>query len=92
MDDRKASNRAPSHGWVRRRRRVRFYDKGISLKWFLAILAAALLASLLLIAFGGLFENLDDKTYRPKDIERKYHEMQRMKEAADRQQTSSSGQ
>ncbi len=91
MDDRKASSRAPSHGWVRRRRRVRIYDKGISLKWFIAILAAALLASLLLIAFGGLFENLDDKTYRPKDIERKYHEMQRMKEAAEKQPSPSSG-
>lgn len=91
MDNPKAANRAPSPGWVRRRRRVRVYDKGITLKWFFAILAAAILASLLLIAFGGLFDNLEDKSYRPKDIERKYHEMQRMKEAAEKHQPPASG-
>jgi hypothetical protein len=42
--------------------------------------------SLFLIAFGGLFDNLEDKSYRPKDIERRYHELQKMKEAVEKEQ------
>lgn len=92
MDNHKATDRAASPGWVRRKKRVRVRESGISLKRLLVILAAAALASLLLVFLGGLFENLEDKSYRPKDIERKYHEMQQMKEAVEKQRSSSSGQ
>jgi hypothetical protein len=92
MDNLKAPDGAASAGWVRRRKRVRVYQKRITRKWFLAILAAAAVASWLLIVFGGLFDNLEDRSYRPKDIERQYHEMRQMKEAAEKQRSSSSGQ
>jgi hypothetical protein len=91
MDNLKATGSAAPPGWERRKKRVRVYKKRITLKWFLAILAAAVLVSLFLIAFGGLFDNLEDKSYRPKDIERKYHEMQQMKEAAEKERSPSSG-
>jgi hypothetical protein len=91
MDNLKATGSAASSGWVRRRKRVRVYQKRITLKWFLAVLAAAAVVSWLFIAFGGLFDGIEDKSYRPKDIERKYHEMRQMKEAAEKQQSPSSG-
>ena len=86
MDDLKATDRAASPGWVRRKKRVRVYEQGITLKRLLAILAAAAIVSLLLIFLGGLFENLEDKSYRPMDIERRYHELQKMKEAVEKEQ------
>jgi hypothetical protein len=86
MDKLKDTGNAALSGWARRKKRVRVYKKRITLKWFLAILATAVLVSLLLIAFGGLFDNLEDKSYRPRDIERKYHDMQRMKEAVEKEQ------
>ena len=86
MDNLKATGSAASSGWERRKKRVRVYTKRITLKWFIAILAAAVLVSLLLIAFGGLFDTLEDESYRPKDIERRYHELQKMKEAVEKEQ------
>jgi hypothetical protein len=86
MDNLKATGSAAPSGWERRKKRVRVYKKRITLKWFLAILAAAALVSLFLIAFGGLFDSLEDKSYRPKDIERRYHELQKMKEAVEKEQ------
>ena len=91
MDETRADERAASSGLVRKRRRVRAKGRGITWKWFLVILAAAALTSLILVCFAGIFENLEDRSYRPKDIERTYHEMQRMKEAAEKQTYSSSG-
>jgi cell division protein FtsB len=86
MDNLKATGSATPSRWKRRKKRVRVYKKRITLKWFLAILAAAVLVSLFLIAFGGLFDNLEDTSYRPKDIERQYHELQKMKEAVEKEQ------
>lgn len=91
MDELKATDRTAPPGWVRRKKRVRVYEKGITLKRLLAILAAAAVVSLLLISLGELFENLEDKSYRPKDIERKYYEMQQMKEAVEKGRSPSSG-
>jgi hypothetical protein len=91
MGNFKATDGDASAGWVRRRKRVRIYQKRITRKWFLAILAAAAVASWLLIVFGGLFDNIEDKTYRPKDIERQYHEMRQMKEAAEQGRPPLSG-
>jgi hypothetical protein len=79
MDNPKATGNAASSGWERRKKRVRVYPKRIAWKWLLAILAAAVLVSLLLIAVGGLFNSLEDNSYRPKDIERQYRELQKMK-------------
>jgi hypothetical protein len=91
MDNLKATGCAASSGWERRKKRVRVYQKRITRKWFLAILAAAAVVSWLFIAFGGLFDNLEDKSYRPKDIERQYHEMRQMKEATEKARFPASG-
>ncbi|OPY09444.1 MAG: hypothetical protein A4E67_00817 [Syntrophaceae bacterium PtaB.Bin038] len=91
MDDLKATGRPASSGGGLRKRRVRVHRSGLTLKRFLVILAAAILTSLLVVALGSVFDIPEDNTYRPKDIERRYYEMQRMKDAVDRQQTSSSG-
>lgn len=85
MGEIRATDRTAPPAWKRRKKRVRVYEKGITLKRLLAILAAAAIVSLLLVSFGGLFENLEDKSYRPKDIERRYHELQKMKEAVEKE-------
>lgn len=85
MDDLRTSDRAAPPGWVRRKKRVRVYEKGLTLKRFLVILAASILVSLLLVAFGLIFDIPEDKAYRPKDIEGRYHELQKMKEAVQKE-------
>jgi hypothetical protein len=86
MDSPKVAGSAATNAWEHRKRRVRVYKKRMTLKWFLAILAVALVVSMLLVAFGGLFESLEDQSYRPKDIERRYHELYKMKEAVEKGQ------
>lgn len=86
MDEVKTTDRAAPPGLMRKRRRARPRAKGITWKWFLVILAAAALASVVIVAFGGLFDGLEDKSYRPMDIERRYHELQKMKEAVQKEQ------
>lgn len=86
MDEPRVTDRAASPGGMRRKKRVRVRGKGITWKWFLVILAAAALASVVIVAFGGLFDGLEDKSYRPMDIERRYHELQKMKEAVQKEQ------
>ncbi|NPV05551.1 MAG: hypothetical protein HPY67_12550 [Syntrophaceae bacterium] len=85
MNDLKAAGRTASSGGGLRKRRIRVPRSGLTLKRFLLILAAAVLTSLLVVALGGVFDIPEDRTYRPRDIERKYHEMQRMKEAVEKQ-------
>ena len=91
MDDVKTTDRAAPPGMMRKRKRVRTHGKGITWKWFLVIFAAAALTSLLLVSFAGVFETLEDRSYRPKDIERQYHEMQKMKSAVEKQQSAPDG-
>ena len=91
MDDVKTTDRTAPPGLIRKRRRVRSHGRGITWKWFLLILAAAALTSLFLVSFAGVFETLEDRSYRPKDIERQYHEMQKMKTAVEKQQSASDG-
>jgi hypothetical protein len=86
MDSPKVAGSTEASAWERRKKRVRVYKKRITLKWFLAIVVAAVSVSLLLISFGGLFESLEDQSYRPKDIERRYHELYKMKEAVEKGQ------
>ena len=86
MDDLRTSDRDAPPGWVRRKKRVRVYEKGLTLKRFLVILAASVLVSLLLVALGGLFDTFEDKSYQPKDIERRYYDLQKKKEAIEKGQ------
>ena len=85
MDEPRVTDRAASPVWVRKRRRVRIRGKAITWKWFLVILAAAAIASVMIVAFGGLFDGLEDHAYRPMDIERRYHELQKMKETVQKE-------
>jgi hypothetical protein len=86
MDSPKAAGSTEASAWERRKRQVRVYKKRITLKWFLAILIISVVVSLLLISLQGLFSSLvtDDTVYRPKDIERRYHDLQRMKDSVEK--------
>ncbi len=86
MDSPKIAGSTAMSAWARRKRQVRVHKKRIPLKWFLAILVLSVVVSLLLISFQGLFSSpvADDKAYRPKDIEGRYHEFQRMKHSVEK--------
>ncbi|GEM_PF-922034 len=85
MNDPKAAARTASSGGGLRKRRIRVPRSGLTLRRFLFILAAAVLTSLLVVALGGIFDIPEDRTYQPKDIERRYYELQKMKEAVQRE-------
>jgi hypothetical protein len=86
MDSPKAADSTATNSWERRKKRVRVYKKRITLKWFLAILAFSIVISLALISLQGLFSSLvmEDTAYRPKDIEGRYHDLKKMKEAVEK--------
>jgi hypothetical protein len=86
MDSPKAAGSTATSAWERRKKRVRVYKKRITLKWFLAILVFSIAISLVLISLQGLFSSLvtEDTAYRPKDIEGRYHDLQRMKDAVEK--------
>jgi len=85
MDERRTNGSPISSAGVLRKRRVRVHRSGITMKRFLLITAAALITSLLIVAFGVLFDIPEDRTYRPKDIEGRYHELQKMKEVVEKE-------
>jgi hypothetical protein len=86
MDSPKVAGPTATSAWERRKKRVRVYKKRITLKWFLAILVFSIVISLALISLQGLFSSLitEDTVYRPKDIEGRYHELKKMKEAVEK--------
>jgi hypothetical protein len=86
MDSPKVEGFTATSASERRKKRVRVYKKRITLKWFLAILAFSVVISLALISLQGLFSSLvpEDTAYRPKDIEGRYHELQRMKNTVEK--------
>jgi hypothetical protein len=86
MDSPKAEGSMATSASERRKKRVRVYKKRITLKWFLAILVFSIVISLTLISLQGLFSSLltDDTAYRPRDIEGRYHDLQRMKNSVEK--------
>lgn len=85
MDERRTTGSSISSAGGLRKRRVRVHRSGLTMKRFLLIMAAALITSLLLVAFGVIFDIPEDTAYRPKDIEGRYHELQKMKEAVQKE-------
>jgi hypothetical protein len=86
MDSPKVAGSTETSASERRKKRVRVYKKRMTLKWFLAILAFSVVISLALISLQGLFSSLvpEDTAYRPKDIEGRYHELKKVKEAVEK--------
>jgi hypothetical protein len=63
---------------VRRKKRVRVHEKRITLRWFLAILAATILVSVSFVSLRGWFLSffsMEDAGYRTLDLDRKYQEV-----------------
>jgi hypothetical protein len=88
MDSPKVAGSAATSVWERRKRRVRVYKNRITLKWFLAIVVVAVSVSCLFVSLRGCifsFYDMEDASYRPHDIEGRYHELQKMKEAVERE-------
>jgi hypothetical protein len=86
MDSLKIACSTATSASERRKRQVRVHNKRITLKWFLAILVISVVVSLVLITLQGLLSSMvpEDRAYRPKDIEGRYHELQRMKDSVEK--------
>jgi hypothetical protein len=78
MEQSTAINSGATEPPVRRKKKVRIHERRITLRWFLVIVAAAILVSVSFVSLRGCFLsffNREDTEYWPKDIERKYQEV-----------------
>jgi hypothetical protein len=79
---------------VRRKKKVRIYEKRITLRWFLVIVAAAMLVSVSFVSLRGCFFsffNMEDTEYRPRDIERKYQEVIKYRDGSEKGEGTNPG-
>ncbi len=68
---------------IRKRRRIKTYEsRKTTMKWIGVIVIVAVLTIVLLNVVSPLFTKIDiiDTTYRPRDVERQYHQIQKMRE------------
>ncbi len=81
------ADRRLSHGEIadlaKKRRHVKIYEaRRSTMKWLSIIVIIAVITLVLLHIVPPLFSRLDivDTTYRPRDVERQYHQIQKMRE------------
>lgn len=68
---------------VSKRRQIKSYERRRTMtKWIGIIIIVAIIAIILVNVIPPLFSKLDivDTTYRPRDVERQYHQIQKMRE------------
>jgi hypothetical protein len=79
---------------VRRKKKVRIHEKRITLRWFLVIVAAAILVSVSFVTLRGCIlslSSMEETQYRPLDIERKYQEVIKYRDEDEKAKGSNSG-
>jgi len=68
---------------ISKRKRIRNYQtRKTTMKWIGIIVIIAVIVIILVNVVPPLFQNLDivDTTYRPRDVERQYHQVQKLRE------------
>lgn len=68
---------------ISKRRQIQSYERRKTLtKWIGVIVIVAIMVIILINVIPPLFSKLDivDTTYRPRDVERQYHQIQKMRE------------
>ena len=68
---------------INKRKRIRNYQtRNTTMKWIGIIVIIAVIVIILVNVVPPLFQNLDivDTTYRPRDVERQYHQVQKLRE------------
>jgi|WetSurMetagenome_2_1015567.scaffolds.fasta_scaffold163257_1 hypothetical protein len=78
----------------KKKRRIRKRKRRITLPWLVVILFMASLSAFVVVFARGCYDNFfarSDAGYYPRDIERQYHEVQKMKENTERAGQNPSG-
>lgn len=68
---------------ISKRKHIRNYQtRKTTMKWIGIIVIIAVIVIILVNVVPPLFQNLDivDTTYRPRDVERQYHQVQKLRE------------
>ena len=79
---------------VHRKKKVRIHEKRITLRWFLVIVAAAILVSVSFVSLRGCFlsiSSMEETQYRTFDIERKYQEVIKYRDEDEKAKGSNPG-
>jgi len=66
----------------KRKRIQQFQARREAVKWIVIIVAVALVVIILINIIPPLIKNIDiiDNTYRPRDVERQYHQIQKLRD------------
>ena len=94
MEQSSSANSSAAEPAVRGKKKVRVYERRITLRWFLVIVAAAILVSVSFVSLRGcLFSllNTEETGYRPLDIERKYQEIVKDRNGTEKGEGSNPG-
>lgn len=70
-------------GLISKRRHIQRYNtRRTTLRWIGVIIAAAIIVIIMVHVIPPLFSKLDivDTTYRPRDVERQYHQIQKLRD------------
>ncbi len=71
---------------IKKRRRIKIYEsRRTTFRWIFIILVVSIITIVLLNVVPPLFSKIDivDTTYRPRDVERQYWQIQKMREFGD---------
>ncbi len=82
MTDRSSSN-GEIADVIKKRKRIKVYEsRKMTRRWIFVIIVVAAVTIILLNVVPPLFTKIDivDTTYRPRDVERQYHQIQKMRE------------
>ncbi len=82
MTDRSSSNGEIAEV-IKKRKRIKVYEsRKMTRRWIFVIIVVAAVTIILLNVVPPLFTKIDivDTTYRPRDVERQYHQIQKMRE------------
>jgi hypothetical protein len=72
-----------SNDLISKQRRIRqFQTRRATFKWIVIVFVAAIIVIVLIKVVPPLIKQLDiiDNTYRPRDVERQYHQIQKLRD------------
>jgi predicted nucleic acid-binding Zn ribbon protein len=82
MPDRKFTDDSGAKLISKRKRILNYQDRKTTMKWIGIIVLIAVIVIILMNVVPLLFQKFDivDTTYRPRDVERQYHQIQKLRE------------
>lgn len=82
MPERRSQDDRPTDLISKRRHIQRYNTRRTTLRWIGIIIVAAVIIIIMVHVLPPLFSKLDivDTTYRPRDVERQYHQIQKLRD------------